>query len=445
MESKKLAALISSLISDLLLLLLLLFPSSNSFDSSSNHFNSNCYANFFPLIHHLLSSQETAASLSILNLSKKRKRTHFSEPDSESTHEDKSHGPFHRLSELARVVQNPDSFRTFFKMKASTFEWLSGLLEPLLDCRDPIGSPLSLSAELRLGVGLFRLATGSNYSEIADRFGVTESAARFCAKQLCRVLCTNFRFWVSFPSPVELQSVSNAFEKLIGLPNCCGVIDSARFNLVKKADDKLASNGKDQDDMIAAQIVVDSSSRILSIVAGFRGEKGNSRMLKSTTLYKDIEGGRVLNSSPEIVNGVAINRYLIGGGRYPLLPWLMVPFLDALPGSCEEKFNKANDLMRVSSLRAIASLKNWGVLSRPIQEEFKTAVALIGACSILHNALLMREDDSALLDMGGYSLYNQQCSQHFMDAEVEDISRIDGKASEIRNALATKVAVFHES
>ncbi|KDP25014.1 hypothetical protein JCGZ_23997 [Jatropha curcas] len=433
MVSKKLAALLSSLISELLLLLILLFPSStslslvpNSNDSNFSNSSSNSYANLFPLIHYLLSSQEIAASLSLFTTSRKRKRIHLSELDSESTHGNRNHQHGSRLSELDRVIRNLDSFKTFFKMSSSTFEWLSGLLEPLLECRDPIGSPLNLSAELRLGIGLFRLSTGSNYSEIADRFGVSESVTRFCAKQLCRVLCTNFRFWVAFPSPVELQTVSKDFETLTGLPNCCGVIDCARFEFVKEADSSLS--------IIAVQIVVDSSSRILSIAAGFRGNNCTSTILKSTTLYKDIEGGRLLNTNPIIIDGVPINQYLIGGRKYPLLPWLMVPFVNPVQESFEDKFNRANSLMGVSALRTVASLKNWGVLCKPIQEELKNAVALIGACSILHNALLLREDDSALLELGDYSLYD------YGDSEMEQ-NLNDFKASDIRSALATTVRV----
>lgn len=317
-------------------------------------------------------------------------------------------------------------------MTSTTFEWLSGLLEPLLECRDPVGSPLNLSAELRLGIGLYRLANGSNYSDIATRFGVPESVTRFCAKQLCRVLCTNFRFWVAFPSQDELKSVSNSFEELTGLPNCCGVIDCARFKIVK--DDETW-----KEDSIAVQIVVDSSSRILSIVAGFRGDKPDSTVLKLSTLHKDVEEGRVLNSNPVYVNGAAVNQYLVGNGGYPLLPWLIVPYEDFLPGSCEEKFNAAHRFLRVPALKAIASLKNWGVLSKPITEEVKSAVAFIGACSILHNVLLMREDDSALCDCSGDD-YDHQFHGEFRN--LEDDSK---KGFEIRRALAAKAAEFHDS
>ncbi|KAG6761392.1 hypothetical protein POTOM_034607 [Populus tomentosa] len=92
----------------------------------------------------------------------------------------------------------------------------------------------------------------------------------FCAKRLCSVSCTNWRSRVGFPSPTEL---------------------------VKRNDCKSASNDEVQDDSIAVQIVVDSSSRILSVVAGFRGDKDGSRILKPTTLCHDAEARRLLNST----------------------------------------------------------------------------------------------------------------------------------------------------
>ncbi|CAI0447221.1 unnamed protein product [Linum tenue] len=428
MEStKKLAALLCSLASQLLALLLLLFPSSSPHESANPSAASAAASSFLPLIHHFLSSQEIAAFLTAS--SRKRKRTQLPDIDSHPARD-------RRVSELDRVAavgtRGVDSFRSAFKMSSSTFEWLCGLLEPLLECRDPIDSPLNLSPELRLGIGMFRLATGSGYAEIANRFGVTESAARFCSKQLSRVLCTNFRFWVGFPPPEELNSVSKDFLSLTGLPNCCGVIACTRFTLVGH-------------ETLAVQLVVDSNSRILSIVAGFRGDKSDSQILKSTTLYKDIEERKALNSSPVIVEGVAVNQYLVGGRGYPLLPWLFVPFGDDEDESFEsrrekEMFNATVDWMRVSAARAIGSLRKWGVLSMPIGEDFKTAVGFVGACSILHNVLLMREGGGDVDDFIGGD--DDNGNGHLIEEHWDLFGK---QAADARLALAKRVAQFKKS
>ncbi|KAF8404997.1 hypothetical protein HHK36_009892 [Tetracentron sinense] len=433
MDSRALAALVSSLVSEVLLVLLL-FPSPDILHSSSSP------STLLPLILHLLSSSEIASSISLLISPSRKGKRILQSPDHETDEDDEQE--ITDSNDRVPPFPNPDSFKVCFRMTSTTFEWLSGLLEPLLECRDPVGSPLNLPPEIRLGIGLFRLATGSGYSDLSRRFGVSESITRFCTKQLCRVLCTNFRFWVAFPSPIELESVSAAFEAISGFPNCCGVIDCTRFKIVRGGNYNSSNTCKFkeglQEESIVAQIVVDSSSRILSIVAGFRGDKGDSRVLRSSNLYKDVDGGGLLNGPLLDVEGVGIPQYLVGDGGYPLLPWLMVPFIDPVPASCEEDFNAAQHLMRLPGLRTIASLRNWGVLNRPIEEEFKTAVACIGACSILHNVLLMREDHSALSDgFEDYSLHDQS-SQYYRESSLEENS-IERKASLIQNALAARV------
>lgn len=320
-------------------------------------------------------------------------------------------------------------------MNSSTFEWLCGLLEPLLECRDPVDSPLNLPAEARLGIGLFRLATGSDYPEIANRFRVSEIVAKFCVKQLCRVLCTNYRFWVGFPTSSELNYVSSGFEKQCGLPNCCGIIGCARFKIIIGK----GFNTILREDTISAQIVTDSSSRILSITAGFRGNKSEDLVLKSSTLCKDIEKGILLNSETVLVNGVEVPQYLVGGKEYPLLPWLIIPFVDPLEESSEKNFNNVINIMRLPMLKTIGSLRKWGILNKPIDAEFKAAVAYVGSCSILHNMLLTREDFSAFCDDLCDDLTSLDQGLHC--SQQRDL---DERASAIRSGLVTRSKNFNK-
>ncbi|KAH7867009.1 hypothetical protein Vadar_027806 [Vaccinium darrowii] len=411
MDSRELAAFISSLTSQLLLTLLL-FPSSIPLPTT----NSNSHGNLFPLLLHFLSTSDLAASLSLFPLSRKRKRTD-DRPNPQLTplaRADSSPNPEHgQLSQVDSIIpRNPDSFKLCYRMSSSTFEWLASLLEPLLECRDPVDSPLNLPAETRLGIGLFRLSTGADYPDISTRFRVSYPVAKFCVKQFCRVLCTNFRFWVGFPSPSELVDVSSGFESSIGIPNCCGVVGCTRFRIARRNGDEPLKTEEVGGPSIAAQIVVDSSSRILSIVAGFDGNNSDWTILKSSSLYKDIESGSLLNSPPIYINSVSVPQYLVGDRTYPLLPWLITPFPNPESGKHEEKFNAALNLVRLPAVRTIASLKNWGVLNKPIEAELKTAVAYI-------------VDDQA-----------------YRDTNLEDNS-VELKGSVIRTALATRAEVIH--
>lgn len=416
MNTRNLAALLSSLVAELLLLLAVIFPSTDTLSITNSSFNDY----FSPLLLHFLSVSETIATLSLIPFSRKRKRTLFSEFDDPG-----GDGLTRfRFGELGRpdsfIRRNPDVFKKFFNLNSSSFDWLCGLLEPLLECRDPVDSPLNLSPETRLGIGLFRLATGANYTDVSSRFSVSVPVAKFCVRQLCRVLCTNYRFWVGLLNSGELESVSTRFESISGIPNCCGVICCVRFKV--------------NEESIAAQLVADSSSRIISIIAGFRGNKTDFQVLESSTLFQDIENGTVLRNSQGLeINGVAVPKFLVGNGDYPLLNWLMLPFDDPVSQSNEENFNNAINLMRLPAVKAIESLRNWGVLSEPIEGKIRTVVASIGACSILHNMLLSREDYSAFCeDSNDYSFHKYQSS----------LTASDSVASAIRSALVTKAAEF---
>lgn len=272
------------------------------------------------------------------------------------------------------VRRQPDHFRLGLGVGASTFEWLAGLLEPLLDW--PGGPPELPAAAARLAVGLSHLATGASYGDLAVRFSVSAVAARSCARRLRRVLCTNFRFWVAFPSSSDELSVG-----FHHLPRCRGAVACARF--------ELGGGGGGA----AAQVVADAACRILNIAAGFPKDQPSSTILRRSSLFQ--EAGRLVGP-PE--------QYLVGGEEYPLLPWLMVPFQDAAaaaaaspPGAAA--FNAVHRrIMARTVLRTISSLMNWGVLSSAMEgeEDPRAAAACVATCAILHNMLLSREDFSAL-------------------------------------------------
>ncbi|RLM55241.1 hypothetical protein C2845_PM10G03670 [Panicum miliaceum] len=299
---------------------------------------------------------------------------------------------------------SPDHYPLAFRVSAPTFHFLSGLLDPLLS--DPALPP----APVLLALALARLASGLPYPALAALFRVPPSAPRAASRRLRRVLLANFRFWLAFPSdPTSAYSAP--------LPSCRGALCCASF---------AGPAGP-----LAAQLVAGASSRILSLAAGFRGDRTDLEVLRLSSLFQEVEQGRVLEPA----------QYLVGdGGGYPLLPWLMVPFRGpVVPGSPEAAFNAAHRAMCRPVRRAVRSLMGWGAIARLHEEESpRAAVACIGTCAMLHNVLLTREDYSALAPDEAEAesdLGEVLCQGDDAGAGSEGF-QVDGRALVMRSALA---------
>ncbi|KAM3195157.1 hypothetical protein ACQJBY_071309 [Aegilops geniculata] len=300
---------------------------------------------------------------------------------------------------------SPDHYPLAFRVSAPTFHYLSGLLDPLL-------SHPSLPCPTLLALALARLASGLPYPALAALFRVPPSAPRAASRRLRRVLLANFRFWLAFPSdPAGASSSSSP------LPSCRGALACARF----------AGPGGP----LAAQLVASASSRILSLAAGFRGDRADLEVLRLSSLYQELEQGRLLNPA----------QYLVADGNgYPLLRWLMVPFEGSVvPGSPEAHFNAAHKAMCRPARRAVRSLMGWGAIARLHEEESpRAAVTCIGTCAMLHNVLLAREDYSALAPEEGEEEAETDLGamQSRRDHAAEEGSKVDKRAVALRSALA---------
>ncbi|KAL5223988.1 hypothetical protein ABZP36_010627 [Zizania latifolia] len=303
---------------------------------------------------------------------------------------------------------SPDHYPLAFRVSAPTFHFLSGLLDPLL-------SHPSLPSSTLLALALARLATGLPYPTLAALFQVPASAPRAASRRLRRVLLANFRFWLAFPAEPASASLSSP------LPSCRGALACARFD--------------GPEGPLAAQLVAGASSRILSLAAGFRGDRTDLEVLKLSSLYHELEQGRVLDPG----------QYLAGDGDgYPLLPWLMVPFRGpVVPSSPEAEFNAAHDAISRKARRTVRSLKGWGAIVRLREEDSpRAAAACIGTCAMLHNVLLAREDYSALApeeEEAEAAERDLAAVHHRTDSAGVEGAEIDGRALLFRRAVAATV------
>lgn len=331
------------------------------------------------------------------------------------------------------------TYRSHFRMSPATMEWLCLQVGPLVERMDTHYRQ-SVPVKKRVAMALYRLATGAKYSEVAEKFGLGESTAFICTRQLCDALCSRFKHYLAFPKPDPLKRVISKFEQISGLPNCCGAVDCTRFKIRRPAG-PYAGDYYDGNlyHSVIAQVVVDSDSRILNIAAGFAGGTGDAKVLRLSALYDDVQSQKLLNGPAVQVGGFEVPQFVVGDAGYPFLPWLMVPYEDADFHPQKTAFNQKHALARQPVLRAFASLRKWKIFGRAMSVDVKTAVSMIGACSILHNMLLHKGE---LLDLEedrdqDYSMHDSmiQYDKDYVNDE-EGSSEDHIMAFHIRDALA---------
>ncbi|GFS35716.1 hypothetical protein Acr_00g0041720 [Actinidia rufa] len=188
----------------------------------------------------------------------------------------------------------------------------------------------------------------------------------------------------------------------ISLPNCCGVLGFDRFQIDGKILDR-------------------------------------KRFLHQSRLFSGVEESRELLNGPcfELGDGNSIPQYILGESCFPLLPWLLTPYVDHRNGlnSSEWAFNSVHrqgmELVGMAFGRVRA---RWKLLSKNWKEECIEAFPfVIVTCCLLHNFLI-------------------KCSEAMPDVNVEYYSReqelppfegeVDENGRRTRDALALHLNRF---
>lgn len=85
------------------------------------------------------------------------------------------------------------------------------------------------------------------------------------------------------------------------------------------------------------------------------------------------------------IEGVEVPLLILGDPAYPLLPWLIKPYIGSRISAEKESFNCYHSSARIVVENAFGKLKaRWRIL-RKIEASIDFAPAIIGACCILHN------------------------------------------------------------
>ncbi|XP_042987814.1 protein ANTAGONIST OF LIKE HETEROCHROMATIN PROTEIN 1 isoform X2 [Carya illinoinensis] len=289
-----------------------------------------------------------------------------------------------------------EGFKYFFRVSKKTFGYICSLVREDLISRPPSGliniEGRLLSVEKQVAIALRRLASGESQVSVGAAFGVGQSTVSQVTWRFIEALEERAKHHLKWPDSNRMEEIKSKFEAFFGLLNCCGAIDATHIIMtlpaVQTSDDWC---DPENNYSMLLQGIVDHEMRFLDIVTGWPGGMTVSRLLKCTGFFKLCEGGERLNGNVRTLSGgEEIREFIVGGGGYPLLPWLLTPYeTDGLSASMST-FNAMHEAARLLAVRAFSQVKgSWRILNKVMWRPDKRKLpSIILVCCLLHNIII---------------------------------------------------------
>ena len=143
-----------------------------------------------------------------------------------------------------------------------------------------------------------------------------------------------------------------------------------------------------QFDSVVLQGVADAQGRFIHVSTGYAGSIHDARVLRMSSLVKEVEHGNIL--LPPVIRtraGDEIRPLLVADPAYKITNWCIKPYPEtrAITPS-QRNFNKALSRARIVIEQAFGMLKGrWRCLLVKLDESIDKIPLTIIACCILHN------------------------------------------------------------
>jgi len=278
-------------------------------------------------------------------------------------------------------------WREHFRVNRTTFQRICQIVGPDLSKRDTMLRQ-AIPLEKRVAVALHRLSTGNSYISTGLNLGLPKSTANMIKNEFCDILRRKAPKFVKFPeTEEETEKVIDGFSDKGPFPQVAGAIDGSHIRIkapIVNAKDYYCRKGFHS---VILQGVVDSDGRFMHVSTGYPGSIHDSRMLRMSSLYRDIANERVLHSPTKRINGREIKPLLLGDPAYKLKTWLMKPYTQTgVLSASQMNYNKKLSSLRVNVEQAFGMLKGrWRCLQDTLNEDVSRIPTTIIACCVLHN------------------------------------------------------------
>ena len=290
------------------------------------------------------------------------------------------------------IIENysDEEIRDQFRFRRDSIEFIRGLVNDELS-RDTNRNH-ALSVENQVLIGLRFLASGSFQQVIGDTIGVHKLTVSRTVDRFCTAIINRRREFVKFPmTENEKNHIKEGFFKLGGFPSVCGCIDCTHVRIIGPhlhENDYVNRKGFHS---INVQGITDHEGKFIDLLARWPGSTHDSFIFRTSPVKYHLE-----RNHDTLEKGV-----LLGDSGYCLKHYLITPFENPATPQ-QRRFNRAQKTTRCSVERAFGVFKRrFHCLHSGLRVDPAKACKIIGACAVLHNIAILRNEqpfDDDILD-----------------------------------------------
>ena len=199
---------------------------------------------------------------------------------------------------------------------------------------------------LRLAICLYRLGRGTYYHTISELCGLGVSTCATITREVCEAIVEVL--WEESVNKYMPHSEEEFRNKVVGMeemwqfPCCWSAIDGCHIPL--KCPPGGLESCKEYHNFknfysIVLMALVDSHYRFVWGTCGYPGNSHDSIIFKSTELWSNIESGNVLPSIGNTIAKQTVPPLIVGDSAFPIAPWLMKSYTDAVLSPKHRYFN----------------------------------------------------------------------------------------------------------
>lgn len=319
-----------------------------------------------------------------------------------------------------------DWWRSNLRMSKDTFNLLCSLVRPYIE-RQTCVVRQCVNVEQRVAVTLYKLATNIEYRTLSNLFGLGKSTVCTIVLETSQVIALKLLpKYVAIPEGEGLKEVVKGFEDLWGFPQAAGAIDGSHIPIMKPHESASDYYNRKGFYSIIVQALVDHKGRFMDVYIGWPGKVHDARVFANSSLYTKGCNGDLFQPMSRKIGDVNVPLVILGDPAYPLLPWLMKPYVENEHTPSDQKlFNYRQSRARMVVENSFGRLKGrWRCLLKKMDFELENVAAVVATCIVLHNLCEM---------------YGDACRDEWIDRSSPFATRSQSSSSNLSSTPAATV------